>query len=1218
MKVRFAFAATLILALFASISSEAQPIISRVAGNGTAGFSGDGLAIEAQLNTPFSIAFDQFGNIFIADAYNHRIRKVDTSGNLTTVAGNGTAGFSGDGGPATSASLNYPFGLAVDSAGNLYIADTLNNRVRIVTPGGTINTLLGDGTTGTGMNQVNHPFGVSIDGPQNLYVADTFNQRVLKRTPAGIVSAVAGNGVAGYNGDGIYATTAQLSNPEEIFTDGFGNLYIADTANARIRKVDTSGIISTVAGNGTAGYNGDGIPATTAELGYPVGVALDTAGNLYIADSNNQRIREVSTTGTISTIAGNGTAGYNGDGIPATFAELNSPTGVAVNGSGIVYLADSQNQTVRAIGLPPMTISPGNPFAFQPPQPMGTTSKPQTFTFTNTGSTTLTLGSLSNSLPQIFLLQSDNCSGQTLVQGASCQFSIAFSALIIGPLPPGVDVPYTGTVTIPTSGTPSSYVLTLNATGLRQATTTALYSDVNPQFAGSKVIFTAIVNPSGGGQPTGSILWQEAPVGGGSAVNLGTTQLANGQATFNTNSFSIGSNIVSASYSGDQNFASSFSTLTQVTQPPLASITTVSGSGQTLSAGGPAFPQPLVAKVLNIFGSPVAGVPVQFSGPGLSFPGAGSVITDSNGRATITAYANSTGSFTARASVAGLTPASFSLKSNTGVSLSPAATFYAIGSSAQFNTFALAATNVNQLCGTNYWTQSNPGGPNAITVTDPRSGLIAPQGGDIWIIWNNQAAAGQPGGIVCYYVAVDSVVAARLYQAKGIVNLPASYIGTADAGLLPYLAGTATPLPAAIQAIVNGSSVNAGLSDIRPEDAKFASNRALTPYGSFMVGRGFTGVGYRGPLATPWLGQPIFSAVSMAGANPVDYAFIPPDVDPVNGALPVRPYRELPIGAAPVLVIANVSQTGSGHLGDGNYTNVNLFSLSNALLGVTPRVRDLAGAPGDGDQPLHVWIDDPLSGAYNVIDFSVSNSAEIAGDVAQAFGRVTGQEAGILPSNNACAGLQPCTVESGNPLYHIFGSSAGGAATRGRVIGTREMISTVNSIPDSLGYAFWSFGNFAGSAASNLKYLTVNGVDPLYSPDNPNPASLGALPQCVSVPCLPPFENVKNGSYPIWSMYRMLYDYTDPTSLATNLANLAQTSASTLYGDFVPASSLHVFRSHFPQVVTSFGDGYTANNGLISGTPETGGDMAGAVLTAQSEHDFIIDTGGNQQTGMKQ
>jgi sugar lactone lactonase YvrE len=327
--------------------------ISTVAG----GSVGDGgPAVNAPVNTPSAAAVDSAGNLYIANTYNNRVRKVSTSGTITTVAGNGTPGFSGDGGPATNASLASPTGVAVDAAGNLYIADAGNDRVRKVSASGTITTVAGTGTPGfsgdggpaTGAGLV-YPSGVAVDAAGNLYIADTYNNRVRKVSASGTITTVAGNGTPGFSGDGGPATNASLASPSGVAVDAAGNLYIADPDNSRVRKVSTSGTITTVAGNGTPGFSGDGGPATNASLFNPSGVAVDAAGNLYIADTTNSRVRKVSTSGTITTVAGNGTPGFSGDGGPATNASLVYPSGVAVDAAGNLYIADSQNNRVRKV-----------------------------------------------------------------------------------------------------------------------------------------------------------------------------------------------------------------------------------------------------------------------------------------------------------------------------------------------------------------------------------------------------------------------------------------------------------------------------------------------------------------------------------------------------------------------------------------------------------------------------------------------------------------------------------------------------------------------------------------------------------------------------------------------------------------------------------------------------------------------------------------------------
>ena len=318
-------------------------VISTVAGNGMAGFGGDGgAATAARLRDPGGVALDGAGNLYIADRSNRRIRKVDSAGVISTVAGNGMAGFGGDGGAATAARLRDPEGVALDGAGNLYIADRSNHRIRKVDSAGVISTV-------AGREQLNSPYGVALDGAGNLYIAEWSNHRIHKVNSAGVISTVAGTGTAGFSGDGAAATSAQLSNPQDVALDAAGNLYIADVNNNRIRKVNSAGVISTVAGSGTSGFSGDGGAATSAQLHWPRGVALDGAGNLYIADNNNHRIRKVNSAGNISTVAGTGPAGFSGDGGAATSAQLSNPRGVAPDALGNLYIADTSNNRIRKV-----------------------------------------------------------------------------------------------------------------------------------------------------------------------------------------------------------------------------------------------------------------------------------------------------------------------------------------------------------------------------------------------------------------------------------------------------------------------------------------------------------------------------------------------------------------------------------------------------------------------------------------------------------------------------------------------------------------------------------------------------------------------------------------------------------------------------------------------------------------------------------------------------
>jgi prepilin-type N-terminal cleavage/methylation domain-containing protein len=320
-------------------------VVTTLAGSGTAGFA-DGTGASAMFNDPRGIAVDTSGTVYVADTNNHRIRKITSGGVVTTLAGSGAFGFAD--GSGASAQFRFPQGIAVDTSGTAYVADSNNHRIRKITSGGVVTTLAGSGTLGFADGpgasaQFSYPNGVAVDTSGNVYIGDSGNHRIRKIDSSGIVSTLAGSGVFGFaDGTGI---SAQFYYPVGITIDSSGTLYVADQQNYRIRKITSSGVVTTLAGSGTGGF-ADG-PGTSAQFNYPIGIAIDNSGTIYVGEVYNWRIRKLNTGGLVSTLAGSGVQGF-ADGT-GTSAQFYYPAGIAVDASGSVYVGDLGNQRIRKI-----------------------------------------------------------------------------------------------------------------------------------------------------------------------------------------------------------------------------------------------------------------------------------------------------------------------------------------------------------------------------------------------------------------------------------------------------------------------------------------------------------------------------------------------------------------------------------------------------------------------------------------------------------------------------------------------------------------------------------------------------------------------------------------------------------------------------------------------------------------------------------------------------
>ena len=342
--------------------SHAQ-IISTFAGNGFPGYGGDSLlAPAAKLNFPTGVAVDRSGNVYCADGQNNRIRKISLSGIISTIAGTGSAGYSGDNGDATAARLTNPNSLLIDSTGNVIFTDDGNHCIRKISRSGIISTVAGTGVqgySGDGGNataaMIDAPTGIAMDANENIYFADQSGS-IRKITSSGIISTFAGDNASNFSGDGGPATAATFRQPTGLAFDGHGNLYIADLDNFRVRKISPAGIITTIAGIGTRGYGGDGAPATNALLNSPTGIAIDADNNIYVADAGNNNIRKINSSGIITTFAGTGVMGFSGDGGPASAARLSAVYGITITKNGYMYIADQQNNRIRLVTSLPSGI----------------------------------------------------------------------------------------------------------------------------------------------------------------------------------------------------------------------------------------------------------------------------------------------------------------------------------------------------------------------------------------------------------------------------------------------------------------------------------------------------------------------------------------------------------------------------------------------------------------------------------------------------------------------------------------------------------------------------------------------------------------------------------------------------------------------------------------------------------------------------------------------
>jgi hypothetical protein len=485
------------------------------------------------------------------------------------------------------------------------------------------------------------------------------------------------------------------------------------------------------------------------------------------------------------------------------------------------------------------------------------------------------------------------------------------------------------------------------------------------------------------------------------------------------------------------------------------------------------------------------------------------------------------------------------------------------GSSGMFNLSALAGYSA-AACGTNIWTKKSTSSA-PIGGVDQRPGGAPEQTGNVWIEWNNTETT------ICAYLSVDSAVGDEMFFAvpKFTLSIDPSWVNSAGSNLIPTL--TDTTLPQAVYNALNNQPFDGAATDVRPEDALFEVNRCLAPLDPV----NYTGLGYGpGPV-----GQPIEDSFNNPPTSATPVAFALTGQDPISGGN-IPAWTTTPVGAEPVMVFVNTGNTGSGHFGNAQFTNIDRWELAEVLNGTLTRTRDITNVAGLPVVGIPVLLREPTSGTYTTMEFNVPRNVEINST----------QELGVNP---AVCNPGDC----GNPLDIQYASGG----SRRRVIGTGEMTQEGSEITDAFGYAFWSTGNFAKYLTSE-KYLSVDGVDPLnYSWYQ----SRGAFPNCV-YPCkgLIPFVNILNGSYPIWTIMRVATNLPVPSGVSL-LIKTIQNTASNGFPDIVPYAQMQKFRSHYDRP----GEAAPASNGHAGEPAEAGGDVGGAVFSVQSDLDFFADTG---------
>ena len=762
--------------------------IKTVAGNAAWIYRGDGLpATASSIFLPFGIAVDAGGNLYIADSSNDRIRKVDATTNLmSTIAGNGNVGSSGDGGLATLASLNLPSSVAIDGAGNVYFADSSNNAVRrvdastgiITTVAGTLGVqgYAGDGGQATSA-LLNNPAGMTLDGYGALYIADTGNNVVRKLDlTTGMLSAFAGNHTPAYSGDGGAATAASLNSPWSVSVSQTGDVYIADQNNHSIRRVTgVSGVISTISGNGTPGFSGDGGTGDAALLNSPSGVAIDVAGNIYIADTGNNRVRKINAaTGIITTVAGNGTETFSGDGGAADGAGMYGPYGLVLDGAGDLFIADVFHNRIRMISSNTAQLS-------FPTMRVNRVSATQNETLENDGNAPLNISAVQPVTNAQLDSSVTTCSTTSPVASAlSCIIGAQFAPTVIGN-------PVLGSITITSDSQNSPQTIKLSGQVLTLDPSTAvLKTSGSPSALGAPVTFTATIT-STGVTPTGTVTFLD----GTTSIGTGTLNTS-GVTTLTTASLALGTHSITASYPGDTN--NSPSTSNAISQLVKNGTTVLLQSSQNPSSAQSLVT--LTATAVGVTGTPTGTMTFLDGTTTL-----GTATLDGSGVATFNISSLSVGTHKLTASYGGdaSSLANVSLQLSQIVSKSSTTTS-AVSSNlnATFSTsVTFTATVVSQTAGT-------PTGTITFKDSSTTIGTATLNGSGVATFSTTALAVGSHSIGASYGGDTNNASSTSSLLAQTIVQINTSVALTSDAN--PSAAGANVHLTATITAALNPST----------------------------------------------------------------------------------------------------------------------------------------------------------------------------------------------------------------------------------------------------------------------------------------------------------------------------------------------------------------------------------------------------------------------------